>query len=388
MNVEGQMEQAIKDAGFQVTDTPPEANQQPAQQEAQAPAQQEAQAPAEQEAQAPTQYEETAQPQQWDAVDNIQEFAPAQTQAVDEPYYAPVESGSSLTNQTGGSFESFLEAIGGEMPDLSSGNSSLDSSNQASSIDPRIQVISEFVAKTGRSPEDWFRYQTLDPSEMDDHTAVRVHMASEYPSLGNDEIDLLINSKYHTNPDMYNDDEIRLGNLQLKIDAQTARAAIDGLRSEYQLPIVEQKQSVEPEIENPFDENWISSNYNSLNQLEKISFDLPNGREFNYGVPEGYRAELSNQNRNMSDFFDRYVDDRGEWDHDLWNMHRTVTDNLPNILQSVYRQGMSDGQRNIVEKAANIDSTSPQAGVQRKDNSVAEQVLDALGRRTPFLKNL
>ena len=89
----------------------------------------------------------------------------------------------------------------------------------------------------------------------------------------------------------------------------------------------------------------------------------------------------------MADYFDRYVDDQGNWDHDLWNMHRTVTDNLPNILQSIYRQGLSDGQRTIVEKAANIDPATPQQATQSQPNSVAEQVLDALGRSTPFLKN-
>jgi hypothetical protein len=69
-------------------------------------------------------------------------------------------------------------------------------------------------------------------------------------------------------------------------------------------------------------------------------------------------------------------------------VHRTVTDNLPNIIENVYRQGMSDGQRGIVEKAANIDPNAPAAPVQRQDNSVANQVLDALGRRQPFLKNM
>ena len=68
-------------------------------------------------------------------------------------------------------------------------------------------------------------------------------------------------------------------------------------------------------------------------------------------------------------------------------MHRTVTDNLPNILQSIYQQGLSDGQRNIVERAANIDPQSPQSNTQpSQQDSLTQQVLDALGRPQMFLK--
>ena len=48
-------------------------------------------------------------------------------------------------------------------------------------IDERIKVISDFVQQTGRSPEDWFRYQAMNPSEMDDLTAVKLSMTAEYP---------------------------------------------------------------------------------------------------------------------------------------------------------------------------------------------------------------
>jgi hypothetical protein len=68
-------------------------------------------------------------------------------------------------------------------------------------------------------------------------------------------------------------------------------------------------------------------------------------------------------------------------------MHRTVTDNLPQILNSIYSQGLSDGQRTIVEKAANIDPQQPQANPNMsQQDSLTQQVLDALGRPQMFLK--
>ena len=371
-NPESGMEQAIQNAGYQISDTPPPAAME----------MQQDFAPVENITEAP-------------ASENVTEVAPVQQeqpQDTQEPAPAPAEmqteSGqSSLTSTPDYSFADFLEALGGETPQQEAPQMSAPEESVASNLDPRIQVIADFVSKTGRNPEDWFRYQALEPSEMDDRTVMRVHLASEYPSLGNDEIDLLINSKYRTDDSVYSDDEVRLASLQLKIDAQKARESINTLRNEYMTPILEQKEQTAVDDYNPFDETWMSGSAQSLQSLEKISFDLPGGKEFHYGVPEQYRNELRDANSRMADYFDRYLDDQGNWDHDLWNMHRTVTDNLPSILQNIYRQGLSDGQRTIVEKAANIEPATPQQATQRQPNSVAEQVLDALGRRAPFLKN-
>jgi hypothetical protein len=374
-NVESSMEQAIQDAGFSISDTPPTQDAQPTQ-EAQ-PVQQ-----------APVEPQQTTAPEPSAPVEQqpVQQQEVQQEAApVQEQMQAPVQEQSSLQDETQSGLEDFFQALS-EVADESPQESIEPDTITAQDLDPRIQVIADFVAKTGRSPEDWFRYQSLDPSEMDDRTVMRVHMASEYPSLGNDEIDLLINSKYRTDDSIYGEEEVRLANLQLKIDAEKARQSIGTLRNDYTTPIVQSSPQAEEEP-NPFDDTWIQSNSRSLGELGEIAFDLPNGRSFNFGVSQDYRNELAQSNSDMTSFFDRYVDNEGQWDHDLWNMHRTVTDNLPNILQSIYQQGLSDGQRNIVERAANIDPQSPQSNTQpSQQDSITQQVLDALGRPQMFLK--
>ena len=382
-NVESSMEQAIQDAGFSISDTPPTQDAQPTQ-EAQ-PVQQapvepqqttapEPSAPVEQQPVQQQEVQQEAAPVQQD-VQNVQDYVQPNVQ----------QEQSSLQDETQSGLEDFFQALS-EVAEGPTEQSTETDTITAQDVDPRIQVIADFVAKTGRSPEDWFRYQSLDPSEMDDRTAMRVHMASEYPSLGNDEIDLLINSKYRTDDSIYNDEEVRLANLQLKIDAEKARQSIGELRNDYTTPIVQSSTQAEEEP-NPFDDTWIQSNSRSLGELGEIAFDLPNGRSFNFGVSQDYRNDLAKSNSDMTSFFDRYVDNEGQWDHDLWNMHRTVTDNLPNILQSIYQQGLSDGQRTIVERAANIDPQRPQSNNQpSQQDSIAQQVLDALGRPQMFLK--
>jgi hypothetical protein len=87
---------------------------------------------------------------------------------------------------------------------------------QQSTIDERVKVIADFVEQTGRNPEDWFRYQALNPSEMDDMTAIRVSMSNEYPNLSGEEIDMLVGSKYKLDEDYHSEDEVKLSKLQLK----------------------------------------------------------------------------------------------------------------------------------------------------------------------------
>jgi len=377
-NVESSMEQAIQDAGFSISDTMPESGNN-APQETQPQAEEQTTAP---EPSAPV---EATQPQEVQ-----QETAPAQepTQETAEVSQEPVQETAqeqSSFNEDLSALETFFSALSETQTEIPQQVEDTESIT-ASDLDPRIKVIADFVEKTGRSPEDWFRYQALDPSEMDDRTAMRVQMASEYPSLANDEIDLLINSKYKTDDSMYNEEEVRLANLQLKIDAEKARQSIGTLRNDFTSPLTQPSTQAEEEP-NPFDESWLNANQTSLGELGEIAFDLPSGKAFNFGVSQDYRNELAKSNGDMTAFFDRYVDNTGQWDHDLWNMHRTVTDNLPNIVQSIYQQGLSDGQRTIVERAANIDPNSPQSNTEpSQQDSLTQQVLDALGRPQMFLK--
>ena len=83
-------------------------------------------------------------------------------------------------------------------------------SPQQQAIDERVAKIAEFVETTGRGPEDWFRYQSLNPETMDDLTAVRVNLASEYPNLSSSEINLLIRNSYKLDPNKHDAEAVQL----------------------------------------------------------------------------------------------------------------------------------------------------------------------------------
>tara|TARA_R100001079_G_scaffold30455_1_gene15402 strand:- start:4972 stop:6042 length:1071 start_codon:yes stop_codon:yes gene_type:complete len=246
-------------------------------------------------------------------------------------------------------------------------------------LDERVSAINDFVEKTGRPPRDWFAYQSLNTSEMDDATAVRVNMAADYPNLAPDEINMLINDKYKLDADLYSEDEIKLSRLQLKIDADKSRRQIEEIRSTYQAPEREAQND-----ETFIDDEWINSMSQEVDNMEGLEFDLGNGRTFSYGLNDAYKSNLIAKNTRIEEYFDTYIREDGSWDFDTLNSHRAVVDNIDAIVANAYRQGLGDGQKGLVNKAANVSMETASQPQNTNVNSVAEQLKQQLGNRGPL----
>ena len=96
-------------------------------------------------------------------------------------------------------------------------------------VNESVDAINRFVQETGRSPQDWFRYQTLNPEAMDDLTAVKVAAAAGYKNLSPQEIDMLVKDNYKIDAEKHGEETARLAALRLKIDAEQAREEIQRL---------------------------------------------------------------------------------------------------------------------------------------------------------------
>jgi hypothetical protein len=254
---------------------------------------------------------------------------------------------------------------------------SFDDFAQPRQLDERIETIARFVEETGKRPEDWFAYQRLNTSEMDDMTAIRVQMAADNPTLSNDEINLLVQSKYRLSSEASEDDK-RLVQLQMKMDGQKAKAAIEDLRQGYKAPEV-QPTATEPE--KLVDEAWVSEMTQNVDAMTGLEFDLGNENTFTFGLEDDYKNVLKHKNANLENYFDPYVREDGSWDYDLLSSHRAVIDNIDTIVQSAYRQGMSEGQRGVVQNAANVQAKAPDdVSGQQNSNPLGEQVKQILQR--------
>jgi len=330
-----------------------------------------------------TQEPATAEPQQTANETTVSEAA-TQSPEVDVPQ-SSLESAEepemSQEEFEAGVAQFISERLGLELDSLEQLSEILNAPKQTADIDERVKAIADFVAETGRDPQDWFTYQSLNPSEMDDLAAVKLQMAVEYPNLAPEEIDMLIGSKYKIDEDLYSDDEIKLSKLQLKIDAQKSRTEIDRIRDSYKAPVKAQQETQQQEVQSPITKEWIKTMSDEVDALEALTFELGD-TEFNFGIRPEYRNQLKQKNERLDEFFDQYVDNDGSWNFEMLNAHRAVLDNIDEIAKAIYNQGLSDGQRKLVEKTANVDVSGPAPANQQNTNSVYEQVMNALGNDT------
>lgn len=246
------------------------------------------------------------------------------------------------------------------------------------SLDERVETIAKFVEETGRDPFDWFRYQAINPSEMDDMTVVKMDMMTKYPQLSQEELDLMVSNKYKVNSEFADESAQKMAQLQLKMDAAEARKGIEKMRESYRAPA--HQESAQQSI---VDEGWIRNMVTELEDFSGIEFNLAEGKSFKFGIDDQYKAQLARKNAQIENYFDDYVSDDGRWDYDKLTAHRAIIDNIDAIVQSVYRQGLGDGQKGIVNMASNVQSSRPNVS---NDVSSDQSILDQV---SPFFnKNL
>ena len=354
---ENNYEAAMKDAGFELTNEPPTGEEQPTNDGFPEGAEVidlsgEQEAPVQEEPQQVEEGEISEELQSEDVLTNDYE----EEERLDIDGLAL----STLSERLGTEFNSFEEI-----------SDFLNREPEQQSMDERVQKIADFVNETGRGPEDWFYYQNMNPSEMDDLTVVKNQLKVENPYLSSEEVDLLLSNKYKIDEDLYDEDELKLSKLQLKMDAEKGRASINSVREQYKTPLVNQQEQ-----SSLIDDNWVAAMTQETNDFEALSFDIGEN-EFDFKVSDDYKRVLVDKNTNLENYFDDYVNQDGSWDYDLLNSHRALIDNIDEIVNAVYQQGIGDGQRGLVEKTANVSSISPTESQDKRVPNVAEQLANA-----------
>lgn len=376
------LEKAARDLGIDISDDPSTfdsaQSEQPTEEVGEPVQQEDVQEPIQEDVQEPVMEDTATEPQQEDVQETFEQEGQEQSSLDTEDDYDVSdqelsEMAISMVSEMLGyedlTFEQLSELVNNEPEETQL------------QIDERLQPILDFVEKTGRSPEDWFRYQQMNPTEMDDLSAVQLSVQTEYPDLTPQEVNRLMNRKYKLDPERFDEDEIADSVLQLKIDATKARKDISSLRDGFALPV--ESATTQGEIDSPFDESWYSSMQNETAALEGIDFELPNGKAFSYGIKDEYRQQLVDKNSRLEEFFDQYVEDSGSWNIDKLNMHQTVVDNIDEIVKNVYQQGLSDGQRKVVANASNVQAQSPSSTPQQGgQDAQMERLLRELGGGT------
>ena len=250
-------------------------------------------------------------------------------------------------------------------------------------LDPTVKAIADFISSTGKTADDWFMYQSFNPSEMDDLTVLKTDLQLQYPDLSEEDAQLLMEAKYKLNSDEHSENDVRLGMLQLKMDAKAARDGLEKVRESYRVPErkeVKQDSKEDAVFQSPIDDAWISNMSKTVDSMETLKFNVGD-KEFNFGLDSKYKSSLKSSNADLENYFVQYISEDGSWDFNRLSTHRAVVDNIDAIVKAVYGQGLSDGQSSVVKEAVNPSSTAPSSSsvdTASAEDKVRKQILNAL----------
>ena len=260
-------------------------------------------------------------------------------------------------NQKFDSIESFNDAL---------------STKKTSFANEQIEKMNNFVSETGRSIADYIRTQAVDYSKMSNEDIMRLSFKQENPELSMDEVNVLIDSKYKIDKDKYSDSEKTLGKIELKKDVAKARKNLIDMQEKYRTPVQNSNQD-SPEQE-AARESWVSDMSSEVDEVESITFDInDSGEEFTFALSDDHRKDLVDANSNLSDFFNQYINEDGNWDFDRLNTDMFVLRNFQDIIRSVANQYRSKGTEQVVRDIKNPSfNNEPRQNTERKRDILDE----------------
>jgi|TARA_R100000329_G_scaffold142677_1_gene126242 hypothetical protein len=274
-------------------------------------------------------------------------------------------------NQKFDSIESFNDAL---------------STKKTSFANEQIEKMNNFVSETGRSIADYIRTQAVDYSKMSNEDIMRLSFKQENPELSMDEVNVLIDSKYKIDKDKYSDSEKTLGKIELKKDVAKARKNLIDMQEKYRTPVQNSNQD-SPEQE-AARESWVSDMSSEVDEVESITFDInDSGEEFTFALSDDHRKDLVDANSNLSDFFNQYINEDGNWDFDRLNTDMFVLRNFQDIIRSVANQYRSKGTEQVVRDIKNPSFNNEPRQKEQQGKDILDQLDEQMNGRRSMWNN-
>ena len=250
----------------------------------------------------------------------------------------------------------------------------------------QIAQMNKFVSETGRTVVDYLKTQTVDYNKMSNEDVMRISMKQQNPDLTNDEVNLLVTSKYKLGDGNGSETEKKLAQIELKRDVTNARKDLIKMQEQYRMP--QENKGMSKEEANKIREDWVSNMKNQVNDVESLSFEINDkGEVFDFQLTDQHKDNLVKSNSNLNNFFDRYVDKTGDWNFDRLNIDMFVLDNFQDIIRSVASQYRSKGTEQVIRDIKNPSFNKEPRGTTTQSKSILEQLDDQINGGTGSLWN-
>jgi hypothetical protein len=238
----------------------------------------------------------------------------------------------------------------------------------------QLQVINDYVRDTGRTVQDYLNTQTVDLDNVSDDALMKEYLRLDNPDLTDAELNDYMATTYKTDKEAYSDRETNAGKVQLMKDAREARDYFNQIKEDYAMPM----QADDPGVSEEERGEWLGQMETEVDDLEGLSFAMNDqGEEFIYNLDDDARNEIKNYNSDLENFFDKYVDQDGDWDFDKLNTDMYILNNIDKIVRGVANQYRSKGTESVINEIKNPSFTQDKQEAPAKQ----ESTLDMLRRQ-------
>ena len=214
----------------------------------------------------------------------------------------------------------------------------------------QLQIINEYVKNTGRSVQDYLDTQMVDLSNVSDDALMKEYLKLDNPDLTDAELNDYMATTYKTDKETYSERETNAGKVQLMKDAKAARDYFNQVKEEYAMP----NESFDAGVSEEERGEWLGQMESEVNDLEGLAFEMNDqGEEYVYNLDDEARNEIKNYNSNLENFFDKYVDEGGNWDFDALNTDMYILNNVDKIIRGVANQYRSKGTESVINEIKN-----------------------------------
>jgi len=256
--------------------------------------------------------------------------------------------------------------------DLNTTTSTETESNDFAS--EQLQVINEYVKNTGRTVQDYLNTQTVDLTNVSDDALMKEYLRLDNPNLTDAELNDYMATTYKTDKEAYSERETNAGKVQLMKDAKAARDYFNQIKEDYAMPM----QADDPGISEAERGEWLGQMESEVDDLDGLSFEMNDqGEEFIYNLDDEARQEIKGYNSNLENFFDKYVNESGDWDFDALNTDMYILNNIDKIVRGVANQYRSKGTESVINEIKNPSFTQDKQEAPAKQ----ESTLDMLRRQ-------
>ena len=266
------------------------------------------------------------------------------------------------------------EKLGRDIDSFDDFNSTSAETESNDFASEQLQVINEYVKNTGRTVQDYLNTQTVDLSNVSDDAVMKEYLKLENPSLTEAELNDYIAATYKTDSEEYSSRDTNAGKVQLTKDARAARDYFNQVKEDYAMPT----QAEDSGMSDADRGEWLATMENEVNDLEGLSFSMNDqGEEFTYNLDDEARQEIKSYNSDLENFFDKYVNEGGDWNFDALNTDMYILNNIDKIVRGVANQYRSKGTENVINEIKNPSFAQDRQAAPQKQ----ESTLDMLRRQ-------